>query len=74
MAFIRTRETPHGPRYDVRYRANGREWSKTFRSYDGAKAYRKKVEHRNSPVSLLTRRAVSDCSATTPMPGSSTGW
>jgi integrase len=44
MAFIRSRETPHGPRYDVRYRANNREWSKTFRAYDDAKAFRKKVE------------------------------
>ena len=44
MAFIRSRETPQGPRYDVRYRANDREWSKTFRSYDDAKAFRKKVE------------------------------
>jgi integrase len=44
MAFIRSRETPHGPRYDVRYRANGKEWSKTFRSHDAAKTFRKKVE------------------------------
>ena len=44
MAFIRSRETPNGPRYDVRYRANAKEWAKTFRSYDDAKAFRKKVE------------------------------
>lgn len=44
MAFIRSRETSNGPRYDVRYRANGKEWAKTFRSYDDAKTFRKKVQ------------------------------
>jgi integrase len=44
MASIRTRDTPGGPRYDVRFRFNGTQQTRTFRSFDDAKAYRRKVE------------------------------
>jgi integrase len=53
MATIRTRETPEGPRYDVRFWANGKQWSKTFRTHDAAKAYRRKVE-REELAGLVT--------------------
>jgi len=44
MANIRTRETASGPRYDVKFKFNGRHRVKTFRTFDDAKAYKKKVE------------------------------
>jgi len=44
MANIRTRETASGPRYDVKFKFNGRHRMKTFRTFDDAKAYKKKVE------------------------------
>jgi integrase len=44
MASIRHREGPDGPRYDVRYRSNGRDRTKTFRLHEDAKAYKRKVE------------------------------
>ena len=44
MANIRTRETASGPRYDVKFKFNGRHRMKTFRTCDDARAYKKKVE------------------------------
>ena len=44
MATVRTRNTPEGPSYDVRDRANGKQWSRTFRTLEDARAYRKRVE------------------------------
>lgn len=44
MANIRTRDTASGPRYDVKFKFNGRHRMKTFRTFDDAKAYKKEVE------------------------------
>ena len=44
VAHIRTRQTPGGPRYDVRYKINGTHRTKTFPSWDNATSYKKKVE------------------------------
>lgn len=44
MANLRTRETSQGPRYDVKFMVNGKHRTKTFRSWDDATRYRKKIE------------------------------
>ena len=44
MANIRTRKTASGPRYDVKFTFNGKHRMKTFRTFEDAKAYKKKVE------------------------------
>src|SRR5271157_2933749 len=44
MANIRTRETASGPRYDVKFTFNGKHRMKTFRTFEDARAYKKKVE------------------------------
>jgi integrase len=44
MASIRSRETPEGPRYDVRYRSNGTQRTRTFRTYEDARTYKRKLE------------------------------
>ena len=44
MANIRTRETASGPRYDVKFTFNGEHRMKTFRTFDDARAYKKKME------------------------------
>jgi len=44
MASVRSRHTPQGIRYDVRYRVNGIQHTKTFRTHEDAKSFRRKVE------------------------------
>ncbi len=44
MASVRSRQTPQGTRYDVRFRVNGIQRTKTFRTHEDAKAFRRKVE------------------------------
>src|SRR5580704_4274126 len=44
MASIRSRQTPSGVRYDVRFRVNGIQRTRTFRKHEDAKAFRRKVE------------------------------
>ena len=44
MPSIRPRQTPSGVRYDVRFRVNGTQRTKTFRTHEDAKAFRRKVE------------------------------
>jgi integrase len=44
MANIRTRATADGPRYDVRYKINGKHRTKTWTKLADARSYRKKVE------------------------------
>ena len=44
MASIRSRQTPNGVRYDVRFRVNGIQRTKTFRTHEDAKSFRRKVE------------------------------
>jgi len=44
MANIRTRETAGGPRYDVKFMFNGKHRMKTFRTFEDARAYKKKME------------------------------
>ncbi len=44
MANIRTRETASGPRYDVKFTFNGKHRMKTFRTFEDARAYKKKME------------------------------
>ncbi len=44
MASVRSRHTPQGLRYDMRYRVNGIQRTKTFRTHEDAKSFRRKVE------------------------------
>ena len=44
MASTRSRHTPGGIRYDVRFRVNGTQRTKTFRTYEDARSFRRKVE------------------------------
>ena len=44
MASLRTRQTPQGLRYDVRFRVNGVQRTRTFRTHEDAKTFRRKVE------------------------------
>ncbi len=44
MGSIRSRKTPSGIRYDVRFRINGIQRTKTFRTHQDAKSFRKKME------------------------------
>ena len=44
MASIRSRETPDGLRYDVRFRSNGKQRTRTFRTFEDARAYKRKLE------------------------------
>jgi integrase len=44
MASIRSRQTPGGTRYDVRFRVNGIQRTTTFRTHEDAKSFRRKVE------------------------------
>lgn len=44
MANMRTRETKHGNRYDVKYIVDGKHYTRTFRRLDDARSYRRKVE------------------------------
>jgi integrase len=45
MAHIRTRDSKKdGPRYDVRFVVNGKDCTKTFRVFEDAKNYKKRIE------------------------------
>lgn len=44
MASIRTRETPDGPRYDVKFKVNGKHRTRTFTTHSDAISYRRRVE------------------------------
>ncbi len=44
MASTRSRQTPGGIRHDVRFRVNGTQRTKTFRTYEDARSFRLKVE------------------------------
>ena len=44
MATIRRRQTPSGIRYDVRFRVNGIQRTRTFRTREDANGFRRKVE------------------------------
>jgi len=44
MANVRTRNAPRGPRYDVKFIINGQHRTRTFLSWEDAKAYKKKIE------------------------------
>jgi len=44
MATIRRRQTPSGTRYDVRFRVNGIQRTRTFRTREDANGFRRKME------------------------------
>jgi hypothetical protein len=44
MATIRRRQTPSGIRYDVRFRVNGIQRTRTFRTCEDANGFRRKME------------------------------
>jgi integrase len=44
MATIRRRQTPSGIRYDVRFRVNGIQRTRTFRTREDANGFRRKIE------------------------------
>lgn len=60
MANIRTRETASGPRYDVKFKFNGRHRMRTFQTFEDARAYKRKVEEGDELAglyrTLVTRR------------------
>ena len=44
MASIRSQQTPGGIHCDVRFRVNGNQRTKSFRTHEDAKAFRRKVD------------------------------
>lgn len=55
MSTIRLRQTSYGPRYDVRYRSNGRQMTKTFRTKSDAVDFRRKLDG-DEIAGLVTNR------------------
>jgi hypothetical protein len=58
----------------VRFWANGKQWSKAFRTHDAAKAYRRKVEGEELAGLVTNPTGGERLSPTTPRAGSSTDW
>ena len=56
MSTIRFRETSYGSRYDVRYRSNGRQMTKTFRTRSDAVEFRKKLDGEEAAGLVTNRR------------------
>ena len=57
MSSIRVRQTSYGPRYDVRYRSNWQQLTKTFRLRSDATAFKRKVDGDELAGLVTNRRA-----------------
>ena len=55
MSSIRVRQTSYGHRYDVRYRSNGQQLTKTFRLSSDATAFKRKIDG-DELAGLVTNR------------------
>ena len=56
MSSIRVRQTRYGPRYDVRYRSNGQQSTKTFITVPDATAFKRKVDGDEIAGLVINRR------------------
>lgn len=56
MSSIRVRQTRYGPRYDVRYRSNGQQSTKTFMTRSDATAFKRRVDGEDAAGLVTNRR------------------
>ena len=74
MASIRSRQTPNGVRYDVRFRVNGIQRTKTFRSTRTRSPSAGRWRVMSSLVSSMIPRTANGSSVTTQKPGCASDW
>jgi hypothetical protein len=55
VSSIRVRQTTYGPRYDVRYRTNGQQLTKSFKVRSDAAAFKRKIDG-DELAGLVTNR------------------